>query len=41
MSEKITRDEVRHVPGSRAWSSRAEEATMTVPMNDILGYMDN
>ncbi len=41
MSEKISRDEVRHVARlARLELSEAEEARMTGQMNQILGYMD-
>ena len=41
MSEKITRDEVRHVAKlARLELSEAEEARMTGQMNQILGYME-
>lgn len=41
MSEKITREEVRHVANlARLDLLDAEEARMTEQMNDILGYMD-
>jgi aspartyl-tRNA(Asn)/glutamyl-tRNA(Gln) amidotransferase subunit C len=41
MSEKITREEVRHVAKlARLEQSEAEEERMTGQMNQILGYMD-
>ncbi|MFZ2447240.1 MAG: Asp-tRNA(Asn)/Glu-tRNA(Gln) amidotransferase subunit GatC [Syntrophobacteraceae bacterium] len=41
MSEKITREEVRHVAQlARLEQSGAEEERMTGQMNQILGYMD-
>lgn len=41
MSEKITREEVRHVAGlARLELSETEEERMTGQMNQILGYMD-
>ncbi len=41
MSEKITREEVRHVAVlARLEQSESEEERMTGQMNQILGYMD-
>lgn len=41
MSEKITREEVRHVARlARLELSEVEEERMTGQMNQILGYMD-
>ena len=41
MSEKITKEEVRHVAKlARLEQSEAEEERMTGQMNQILGYMD-
>lgn len=41
MSEKISREEVRHVANlARLDLPDAEEARMTEQMNSILGYMD-
>lgn len=41
MSDKITREEVRHVAKlARLEQSESEEERMTGQMNQILGYMD-
>lgn len=41
MSDKITREEVRHVANlARLEQSESEEERMTSQMNQILGYMD-